>query len=108
LDAFKQLLTSTRSSPRQIKAVQDTEVPLQIEASQHGVAAMPGWLVNKYEIRLAILTVRFEHNGITILSEDFLAELQQMERKNLAVVALRKLLNDGIRLRSKLNVVQTK
>jgi len=31
-----------------------------------------------------------------------------MERKNLAIEALRKLLNDGIRSRSKTNVVQTK
>ncbi|MDO9003399.1 MAG: type I restriction endonuclease subunit R [Aquabacterium sp.] len=45
---------------------------------------------------------------ISILSDDFLAEVQQMERKNLALEALRKLLNDGIRSRSKTNVVQTK
>ena len=45
---------------------------------------------------------------ISILSEDFLAELQQMERKNLALEALKKLLNDGIRSRSKANVVETK
>lgn len=45
---------------------------------------------------------------ISILSEDFLVEIQQMERKNLAIEALRKLLNDGIRSRSKSNVVQTK
>ena len=45
---------------------------------------------------------------ISILSEDFLVELQQMERKNLALEALKKLLNDGIRSRSKTNVVETK
>lgn len=45
---------------------------------------------------------------ISILSDEFLAEIQQMERKNLALEALRKLLNDGIRSRSKTNVVQTK
>lgn len=45
---------------------------------------------------------------ISILSEGFLAELQQMERKNLALEALKKLLNDGIRSRSKSNVVETK
>jgi type I restriction enzyme R subunit len=45
---------------------------------------------------------------ISILSEDFLAELQQMERKNLALEALKKLLNDGIRSRSKTNVVESK
>ncbi len=45
---------------------------------------------------------------ISILSDEFLAEVQQMERKNLALEALRKLLNDGIRSRSKTNVVQTR
>jgi type I restriction enzyme R subunit len=45
---------------------------------------------------------------ISILSDEFLAEVQQMERKNLALEALRKLINDGIRSRSKANIVQTK
>lgn len=45
---------------------------------------------------------------ISILSDEFLAEVQQMERKNLALEALRKLINDGIRSRSKSNLVQTK
>ncbi len=45
---------------------------------------------------------------ISILSDEFLAEVQQMEKKNLALAALRKLINDGIRSRSKTNVVQTK
>ena len=45
---------------------------------------------------------------ISILSDEFLAEVQQLEKKNLALEALRKLLNDGIRSRSKANVVQTK
>lgn len=45
---------------------------------------------------------------ISILSDEFLAEVQQMDRKNLALEALRKLINDGIRSRSKANVVQTK
>ena len=45
---------------------------------------------------------------ISILSDEFLVEVQQMETKNLALEALRKLINDGIRSRSKANVVQTK
>ncbi|ABF46306.1 type I site-specific deoxyribonuclease, HsdR family [Deinococcus geothermalis DSM 11300] len=45
---------------------------------------------------------------ISILSDDFLAEVQQMEKKNLALEALRKLINDGIRSRAKANVVQTR
>ena len=45
---------------------------------------------------------------ISILSDEFLAEVQQMEKKNLALEALRKLINDGIRSRSKSNIVETK
>ena len=45
---------------------------------------------------------------ISILSDEFLAEVQQLEKKNLALEALRKLLNDGIRSRSKANVVETR
>jgi type I restriction enzyme R subunit len=45
---------------------------------------------------------------ISILSDEFIAEIQQMEKKNLALEALRKLLNDAIRSRAKANVVQTK
>ncbi|MGP1395451.1 MAG: type I restriction endonuclease subunit R [Inquilinaceae bacterium] len=45
---------------------------------------------------------------ISILSDEFLAEVQQLEKKNLALEALRKLLNDQIRSRSKTNIVETK
>ncbi len=45
---------------------------------------------------------------ISILSDDFLAEVQQMKKKNLAMEALRKLINDGIRSRSRSNIVETR
>ncbi len=45
---------------------------------------------------------------ISILSEEFLAEVQQMEKKNLALEALKKLLNDSIHSRTRSNVVETK
>ena len=45
---------------------------------------------------------------ISILSDEFLAEVQQMPKKNLALEALRKLINDGIRSRSKSNVVESR
>lgn len=47
-------------------------------------------------------------SDISIFSDKFLAELQQIEKKNLALEALRKLLNDEIRSRSKTNVVQAR
>jgi type I restriction enzyme R subunit len=45
---------------------------------------------------------------ISILSDDFLAEVRQMERPNLALEALKKLLGDQIRSRSKVNVVESR
>lgn len=45
---------------------------------------------------------------ISILSDEFLAEMQQLEKKNLALEALRKLLNDEIRSRSRSNVTETR
>ena len=45
---------------------------------------------------------------LSILSDEFLAEIQQMDKKNLALEALRKLLNDAIRSRSQTNMVESK
>ncbi|WP_243438174.1 type I restriction endonuclease subunit R [Fundidesulfovibrio soli] len=45
---------------------------------------------------------------ISIFSDEFLAEVQQMEKKNLALEGLKKLLNDEIRSRSRSNIVETK
>ncbi len=45
---------------------------------------------------------------ISILSDEFLAEAGQMEKKNLALEALKKLLNDEIRSRSRSNVIETR
>ncbi len=49
-----------------------------------------------------------ESPDISILSDEFLAELQGMERKNLALEALRKLLNGEIQSRSQTNVVESR
>lgn len=45
---------------------------------------------------------------ISILSDEFLQEVQQMDKKNLGLEALRKLLNDSIRSRTRTNVVETR
>ena len=45
---------------------------------------------------------------ISILSDEFLKEIQGMERKNLALELLKKLLNDEIKFRSKKNLTQSK
>ncbi len=45
---------------------------------------------------------------ISILSEDFLLEVKNMEHKNVALEVLKKLLNDEIKSRTKTNLVQSK
>jgi type I restriction enzyme R subunit len=45
---------------------------------------------------------------ISILSEDFLMELKDMEHKNVALEVLKKLLNDEIKARAKKNLVKSK
>ena len=45
---------------------------------------------------------------LSILSDEFLVEVQQMDHKNLALEALRKLLNGEISSRSRSNVIETK
>jgi len=45
---------------------------------------------------------------ITILSDEFLREIQGMERKNIALELLKKLLNDEIRIRMKKNLIQSR
>ena len=45
---------------------------------------------------------------ISILSDDFLAEVREIKTKNLALEALRKLINGEVRSQSKRNVVQAK
>ena len=46
--------------------------------------------------------------NISILSDDFLAEIRNMERKNLAVEALQRLLNDEIKAKFSTNVVKAR
>ncbi|MBN1260409.1 MAG: DUF3387 domain-containing protein, partial [Anaerolineae bacterium] len=45
---------------------------------------------------------------VSILSDRFLAEIQSMEQRNLALELLRKLLNDEIQTRARTNVVQAR
>ncbi len=45
---------------------------------------------------------------ISILSDDFLAEVRALEKKNLALEALRKLINGEVHAQSKCNVVQAR
>lgn len=49
-----------------------------------------------------------ERPNLSILSEEFLAEIRGMERKNLAIEALQRLLNDEVRSRFSTNAVKAR
>ena len=60
------------------------------------------------EIVDILATAGVETPDISILSNEFLAEVQGMEKKNLAIEALRKLLNGEIHSRSRVHRLQTR
>ena len=60
------------------------------------------------EILDIMKAVGIQSPDISVLSDEFLAEVRDMERKNLALEALRKLINGEIRSQSKRNVTQSK
>jgi type I restriction enzyme R subunit len=88
-----------KSSTGSGKTLQERELAIQQIVSRAVVST---------EIVDILAAAGINSPDISILSDEFLAEVQQMEKKNLALEALRKLINDGIRSRSKANVVQTR
>ena len=50
----------------------------------------------------------FETPDISILSDEFLAEVRDSDKKNLAIEALKKLINGDVRSQAKRNVTQSK
>jgi type I restriction enzyme R subunit len=45
---------------------------------------------------------------ISVLSDEFLAEVRQIDKKNLAIEALKKLINGDVRSQAKRNIMQSK
>lgn len=78
------------------------------EARELAVQQIVSRAVVSTEIVDILAAAGIKSPDISILSDEFLVEVQQMEKKNLALEALRKLLNDSIRSRSKTNVVETR
>lgn len=65
-------------------------------------AVMSGGVIDLFE------AAGLPSHGVEILSDDFLQKLSAMPQKNLALEALRKLLNDEIRIRERVNLVQAR
>ncbi|WP_250629163.1 LysR substrate-binding domain-containing protein, partial [Bacillus subtilis] len=52
LDIYNQFLLPAGITPRRHKAIETTDIMMQMVASGRGVAAMPRWLVEEYATRM--------------------------------------------------------
>ena len=75
---------------------------------EFAVGQMIASLIEKAEIVDILAAAGLESPEISVLSEEFLASLQNMGQKNLALKALKKLLNSEISSRETRNVVEAK
>ena len=64
LDIYSQFLLPAGVTPRRHKAIETTDIMMQMVASGRGVAAMPRWLVDEYAARMAVVPVRLGARGI--------------------------------------------
>jgi len=80
--------------------------------SEQGRMFAVGQLINQAiastEIVDILAAAGITQPNLSILSDDFLLEVHKIERKNLALEALRKLLNGEIKSRSRSNVVESR
>ncbi|MEM6384650.1 MAG: type I restriction endonuclease subunit R [Pseudomonadota bacterium] len=81
---------------------------LNSRSKQFAIEQLIDASVSNAEIVDILSAAGLQSPDISILSEEFLLEMQNMERKNLALDALQKLLNGEINSRAKRNVVQSK
>ena len=88
-----------KSSPDRVKISAERDLAVQQIVSRALVST---------EIIDILKATGLESPDVSILSDEFLAEVQGMEKKNLALEALRKLINGEIRSRSRVNVVETR
>jgi LysR family transcriptional regulator, regulator for metE and metH len=64
LDIYTQFLMPAGIAPKHHKAIETTDIMLQMVASNRGVAALPRWLVNEYARRMDVVAVRLGAKGI--------------------------------------------
>jgi LysR family transcriptional regulator, regulator for metE and metH len=64
LDIYNQFLMPAGVSPRRHKAIETTDIMLQMVSSGRGVAALPRWLVEEYADTMNVVPVRLGRKGI--------------------------------------------
>jgi type I restriction enzyme R subunit len=74
----------------------------------HAIRQIVSKAVASEEVIDIFAAAGLKNPDISILSDQFLSEVQGMQHKNLAVELLRKLLNDEVKVRSRHNLVQAR
>ncbi len=64
LDIYSMFLTPAGITPKRHKAIETTDIMLQMVASGRGVAALPRWLVLEYADAMNVVPVRLGKKGI--------------------------------------------
>lgn len=64
LDIYNQFFVPAGCAPRERKAIETTDIMVQMVAGGRGVAALPGWLVQEYAARMPVVPVRLGRQGI--------------------------------------------
>ena len=64
LDIYTQFLMPAGIAPKRHKAIETTDIMLQMVASNRGVAALPRWLAQAYAEKMDIVPVRLGPRGI--------------------------------------------
>ena len=64
LDIYTQFLMPAGITPRRQKAIETTDIMLQMVASDRGVAALPRWLAEEYAARMPVVPLRLGRKGI--------------------------------------------
>ena len=89
-------------------AKSDTDKQRSQEDIEHAVRQLVSRAVSSEGVIDIFAAAGLKKPDISILSEEFLAEVRDIPQKNLAVELLRKLLNDEIKTRTKKNLVQAR
>ena len=84
------------------------EHELQTEDVEQAIRQIISRAVASDEVIDIFKTAGLKKPDISILSDEFLAEIRDMPQHNVAIELLRKLLDDEIKLRSRKNVVQSR
>ncbi|WP_414444720.1 LysR family transcriptional regulator [Burkholderia sp. 22PA0106] len=64
LDIYTHFLRPAGVVPRRTKAIETTDIMLQMVANRRGVAALPRWLAEEYADRVPVVPVKLGKNGI--------------------------------------------